>query len=164
MEIKSFNEMYVAELQELASAERMLAQIWPQFADLATRQAVKDVFASHGDETRVQCERVEGLLQDHGASATAHTDQAMQALLTEARKMGDMLPAGDLRDAGLIASAQKIAHYEMAAFGTAAALAGQLDLRKEQQALHTCLQEEKHADALLTVLAKGEVNPGAVQV
>ena len=73
-----------------------------------------------------------------------------------------MLNDNKLRDAGLIASAQKLEHYEIAAYGTAAALAGQLDLREDQQTLHESLEEEKEADALLTKLAKGEVNRDSV--
>jgi ferritin-like metal-binding protein YciE len=73
-----------------------------------------------------------------------------------------MLKGDDLRDAGLIASAQKLEHYEIAAYGTAAALAGQLDLRDDQKLLHQSLEEEKQADALLTKLAKGEVNRDAI--
>jgi len=81
------------------------------------------------------------ILRKHGASATAHTDQAMQALVTETKKMLTILKADDLRDAGLIASAQKLEHYEIAAYGTAAALAGQLDLRDEQKMLHLSLEK-----------------------
>jgi ferritin-like metal-binding protein YciE len=69
-----------------------------------------------------------------------------------------MLKGDELRDAGLLASAQKIEHYEIAAYGTAAALAGQLDLRDEQKMLHMNLEEEREFDAVLTRLAKGEVN------
>ena len=76
----------------------------------------------------------------------------------ETAKMLSMLNDNNLRDAGLIASAQKLEHYEIAAYGTAAALAGQLDLRDEQRMLHESLEEEKETDALLTKLAKGEVN------
>lgn len=63
---------------------------------------------------------------------------------------------------GLIASAQKIEHYEIAAYGTAAALAGQLDLRDEQNMLHMSLEEEREFDAVLTRLAKGEINRDAL--
>ena len=65
-----------------------------------------------------------------------------------------MLNDNNLRDAGLIASTQKLEHYEIAAYGTAAALAGQLDLRDEQRLLYESLEEEKETDALLTMLAK----------
>jgi ferritin-like metal-binding protein YciE len=68
----------------------------------------------------------------------------------------------ELRDAGLIASAQKHELYEIAAYGTAAALAGQLRMRDDQQLLHKIMEEEKQADLLLTQLAKREINPDAV--
>ena len=86
----------------------------------------------------------------------------MQALIRETRKMLSILEGDDLRDAGLIASVQKLEHYEIAAYGSAAALAGQLDLRDDQMLLHDSLLEEKEADALLTDIAKGEVNPDAL--
>lgn len=102
------------------------------------------------------------MLQKSGANPKEHTDQAMQALLNETKKMFAMLKGNDLRDAGLIASVQKLEHYEIAAYGTAAALAGQLDLRDDQKVLHKCLEEEKQTDIQLTQLAKGEVNPDAL--
>jgi ferritin-like metal-binding protein YciE len=68
----------------------------------------------------------------------------------------------DLRDAALIASTQKVEHYEIAACGTAASLAGQLDLRDDQRLLHESLEEERAADAVLTTLAKSEVNRDAL--
>jgi ferritin-like metal-binding protein YciE len=73
-----------------------------------------------------------------------------------------MVKGNDLRDAALIASAQKVTHYQIAAYGTAAALAGQLDLRDDQTRLHEGLDEEKEADLLLTGLAKSEVNQDAI--
>jgi ferritin-like metal-binding protein YciE len=85
----------------------------------------------------------------------------MEALVNETQKMLSLLEGDDLRDAGLIASAQKLEHYEIAAYGTAAALAGQLDLRDDQRMLHDSLEEERKADAALTKLAKGEVNQDA---
>ena len=88
--------------------------------------------------------------------------KAMQALIHETRKMLGILGGDALRDAGLIASAQKLEHYKIAAYGTAAALAGQLDLRDEQKMLHRSLDEEREIDVLLTRIAKTEVNPDAL--
>jgi ferritin-like metal-binding protein YciE len=118
----------------------------------------------HGEETQLQKERLDQLLQHHSADPQAHTDQAMQALVHETEKMMATVEDNDLRDAALIASAQKLAHYEIAAFGTAAALADQLGLRDDRTVLHTCLDEEKRADADLTDIAKREVNQDAVAV
>ena len=77
-------------------------------------------------------------------------------------KMMSMVKGNDLRDAALVASAQKVEHYEIAAYGTAAALAGQLDYRDDQRLLHLSLQEENDTDMLLTRLAKIEVNQDAL--
>ena len=116
----------------------------------------------HREETKAQSKRLQSILQNHGAKLRAHTDQAMEALINETEKMLSLLEGDDLRDAGLIASAQKLEHYEIAAYGTAAALAGQLELRDDQRMLHDGLEEERKVDAALTKLAKGEVNRDAL--
>jgi ferritin-like metal-binding protein YciE len=162
MNISSFRDMYIAELQELVSAETQLAALLPRMATLATHTLLKHILTRHHEETRAQRLRLEAILQKHGASPRAHIDQGMQALVNESEKMLRMLEGGELRDAGLIASAQRLEHYEIATYGTAAALAGQLDLRDDQKALHACLQEEKRSDSSLTRLAKGEINRDAV--
>jgi len=162
MKISNFKDMYLAELQELVSVEGQLADALLRMAGAASRPVLKRVLVHHRAETETQRERLVTILKKHGANPTAHTDQAMQALVTETKKMLTILAEDDLRDAGLIASTQKLEHYEIAAYGTAAALAGQLDLRDEQKMLHLSLEEEKRVDALLTQLAKREVNPSAL--
>ncbi len=160
MQIKNFKDMYIAELQELANMESQLDVALKRMADAATHPSVKKELMRHRDETKEQSKRLQSILQNHGAKLRAHTDQAIEALVNETNKMLSLLE-GDLRDAGLIASAQKLEHYEIAAYGTAAALAGQLDLRDDQRMLHYSLEEERKTDAALTKLAKGEVNQDA---
>jgi ferritin-like metal-binding protein YciE len=162
MDISNFKDMFLAELQELVSVEGQLADALLRMAGAASHPALKRVLVHHRAETETQRARLLTILERHGANPTAHTDQAMQALITETKKMLTMIKADDLRDAGLIASAQKLEHYEIAAYGTAAALAGQLDLRDEQKMLHLSLEEERRFDVLLTQLAKREVNPDAL--
>jgi ferritin-like metal-binding protein YciE len=162
MKITNFNDMYVAELQELVSVEEQLTNALRRMADAASHPSLKKALTHHREETQAQAQRLLSILQRHGAKARAHNDQAMQCLLEETKKMLAMLKGDDLRDAGLIASVLKLKHYEIAAYGTAAALAGQLDLRDEQRMLHESLEEEKKTDALLTKLAKTEVNRNAV--
>jgi len=162
MQITTFKDMYLAELLELASMERQLASALPQMAEVASHHELKNALSRHGEETITQRQRLASILQKHGANAPTHTDQAVQALLTETKKMVSLLKGDDLRDAGLIASVQKLEHYEIAAYGTAAALAGQLNLRDDQRMLHESLEEERKTDALLTKLAKGEVNQDAL--
>lgn len=130
--------------------------------EAAANPSLKESLTQHHEETLGQLQRLETLLARHKARAGEHTDQAMQALVRETEKMLEMLDGPDLRGAGLIASAQKLENYEIAAYGTAAALAGQLDLRDDQRMLHESLDEEKNADAVLTAprQARGEPQRG----
>jgi ferritin-like metal-binding protein YciE len=162
MKIANFKDMYIAELQEMLSMEGQLADELPRMAEVASHRSLKHVLRHHREETQIRRQRLESILQKHGANPRAHTDQAMQALVNETEMMLGMLNGNELRDAGLIASAQKLEHYEIAAYGTVAALAGQLDLRNDQQTLHESLEEKKQADVRLTKLAKSEVNPEAL--
>jgi ferritin-like metal-binding protein YciE len=162
MELTRFKQMYIAELQELVSVEEQLAAALLRMAQMASHPPLRDAFIRHREETQVQKDRLESILRNHRANPRAHTDQGMQALVHETEKMMQMLKGNDLRDAGLVASAQKLEHYEIAAYGTAAALAGQLDLRDEQHKLHESLEEEKKTDHLLTQLAKDQVNRDAL--
>jgi ferritin-like metal-binding protein YciE len=162
MQITSFKDMYIAELQELRSLEEQEAEALLRLAQMASHPSLKQALTRHRDLTLAQEARLDSMLRRHNADPRAHTDQAMQALIGETEKMLSMVKGNDLRDSALIASAQKVEHYEIAAYGTAAALAGQLDCRDDQQLLHHCLQEEKDMDVLLTRLAKSEVNQDAL--
>lgn len=162
MEISTFKDLYFAELQELASAEREFIASVPRMAPMASHQRLKNALTRHCEEAEVQRQNVETILRRHNANPAAHTDQAMQALVHEADKMLAILQGDEVRDAGLIASVQKLLHYRIAAYGTAAALAGQLDFRDDQDMLHQSLERERKADKLLTQLAKTEVNRDAI--
>ena len=161
MQFKNFKDMYIAELQELVSVESQLDLALKRMAEAASHASLKRELLRHRAETKEQSKRLQSILQNHSAKMRAHTDQAMEALVNETEKMLSLLEGDDLRDAGLIASAQKLAHYEIAAYGTAAALADQLELRDDQRMLHDSLEEERKIDATLTKLAKAEVNQDA---
>jgi len=162
MEINNFRDMYIAELQELVSVEEQLTEGLLRMAQVASHAALRDALIHHREETQLHKDRLQTILRKHRADPMEHIDQAMQALMHETEKMLAMLKGNELRDAGLIASAQKLEHYEIAAYGTVAALAGQLDLRDDQRMLHETLEQEKKADLLLTQLAKREVNRDAL--
>ena len=162
MQITTFKDMYIAELQELRNLEGQLGEAQLRMAETASHPSLKTALMRQREETQVQEQRLAKVLRRHKANPRAHTDQAMQALVGETEKMLTIVTGNDLRDAALIASAQKIEHYQIAAYGTAAALAGQLDLRDDQKVLHESLEEEKAADMALTQLAKSEVNQDAL--
>ena len=160
MQIATFKDMYIAELQELRSLEAQLVDALPRMAEAASHPSLKKLLADQ--RSLVKQERLDSILSRRRAQTRAHTDQAMQALIAETDKMQTIVTAQHLRDAALIASALKIAHYAIAAYGTAAALAGQLDLRDDQNLLRESLEEAKKADFMLSRLAKSEVNQDAL--
>lgn len=161
MNLASFREMYTTELQETRSVEEQLVGALPKMAELATDPALGEALNEHLAETRKQLERVEQILGRHGAGAREHIDQSMGTLIGEADKWVRMIEDSSLRDAAIIASAQRIEHYEIAVYGTLAAWAKQLDLEDDAETLHAILEEEKQADDKLTSLARREVNPQA---
>jgi ferritin-like metal-binding protein YciE len=163
MEIKTLREMYTAELQELASVERQLAECLPRVAEAASHPSLKAALLHHQEETELQKERLESLLKKHSANPAGHIDQAMQALVCETEKMLTLLK-GRVRDAGLVASLQRLKHYEIAVYGTVVSLANQLELSGDERVLLANLEEEKHMDKSLTMLAEDEINPDALAV
>ena len=104
MEISKFKDMYLAELQELMSMEDQLGGALLRMADAASHSALKSAFVDHRAQTELQKQRLESVLQKHGANPRAHTDQAMQSLVNETEKMLAILNGNDLRDAGLRSS------------------------------------------------------------
>lgn len=161
MNVDNFREMYLTELQELHSVEAQLVEALPRMADMASHPELKQALQTHFDETRSQQSRLDEILRRHGVDPRAHVDQAMQAMLKEAEKWANMVQDQDLRDAGLIASAQRVEHYEIAVYGSLATWAKQLGLDDDLQALLGILEEEKRTDDKLSTLAKRVVNPDA---
>lgn len=161
MNITSLRDLYIAELQEIRSVEEQLVGALPRMADLAGHAELKQGIRTHLEETRAQQSRVEEILRRHNAEPREHIDQAMQAMLREAEKWANMVQDRDLRDAGLIASAQRVEHYEIAVYGSLATWAKQLGLDEDLQALLAILEEEKRTDERLSLLAKRMINPDA---
>ena len=161
MNIDDFRKMYVTELQELRSVEAQLVDALPKMADVANHSELKQAIQSHLEETRSQWDRLDEILRRHGAEPREHVDQSMQAIVREAEKWAKQVSDPDCRDAGLIASAQRVEHYEIAVYGTLATWAKQLGLDDDQHTLRAILDEEKRTDEKLTGLAKQIVNPDA---
>ncbi|WP_046867227.1 ferritin-like domain-containing protein [Microvirga massiliensis] len=161
MNVNNFRQMYVTELQELRSVEAQLVDALPTMADAASHSELKQAIQSHLQETRSQRDRLDEILRRHGAEPREHVDQSMQAIVRESEKWAKMVEEAELRDAGLIASAQRVEHYEIAVYGTLATWAKQLGLDEDLRTLLAILEEEKRTDEKLTDLAKQVVNPDA---
>jgi ferritin-like metal-binding protein YciE len=163
MTINSLRDLYIAELQEIRSVEGQLVEALPRMADVAGHPELKQGIQTHLEETRAQQSHVEEILRRHNAEPREHVDQAMQAMLQETEKWANMVQDRDLRDAGLIASAQRVEHYEIAVYGSLATWAKQLGLKDDLQALLAILEEEKRTDERLSALAKRMINPDAAE-
>jgi len=163
MTINSLRDLYIAELQEIRSVQGQLVEALPRMADVAGHPELKQGIQTHLEETRAQQSHVEEILRRHNAEPREHVDQAMQAMLQETEKWATMVQDRDLRDAGLIASAQRVEHYEIAVYGSLATWAKQLGLDEDLQALLSILEEEKRTDERLSMLAKRMVNPDAAE-
>ena len=155
-------QVYVSELQELRSVEEQLVAALPKMAQAAQHPELKQAFEQHLEETRSHQQQVETILRRLDAEPREHVDQAMQAIIREAEKMMQMTGDPDLRDAEMIGSAQRVEHYEIAAYGTLATYAKCLGHEEDARALHAILDQEKKADALLTQIAERIVNPKAL--
>jgi len=162
MQVHNFQQLYVAELQELRSSEAQMGQVLEKASNAAEHKELKQMLHEQRERSRVQLRRLDDLILLHNSEPRAHKDQAMTALAHEVEKMTAMLKSPALRDAGLISSLQRLGHYEIAAYGTAATYAKMLGFSDDQKMLHQSADGEKSADQRLTGLAERLVNRDAL--
>src|SRR5689334_24680355 len=141
MQLQTLNELFAHEVADLYSAEQQLVSALPKMAQAATNQELREAFEHHLDETRDQVRRLEEIRAEI-ASTHSQICKGMQGLIAEGQEI--IAAGGDatVRDAALISAAQRIEHYEIAAYGTARTLAGELDLGDARDLLDQTLDEE----------------------
>ncbi|MEH2513667.1 ferritin-like metal-binding protein YciE [Nitrobacteraceae bacterium AZCC 1564] len=164
MIVDHFKEMYIAELQELRSVEDQLTRALPKMAEEAQHPALKEALSKHLDETTAQLERLDRILAKEGVEPREHEDESMWSIINEADRWVKMVGDGGLRDAAIIASAQRVEHYEIAVYGTLATWSKGLGREDDLKDLLESLQQEKHSDEVLSALAKQVINPEAFMV
>ena len=147
--------MFTHEIQDLYDAENQLLQALPKLAQAASNQELREAFEHHLDETRDHVQRLEEIVGQLGISGSGETCEAMRGLIKEGEKTIAIQGDPTAKDAALIAAAQRVEHYEIAAYGTARTLAGELDHNEAQDLLDQTLDEEANADKLLTKIATG---------
>jgi ferritin-like metal-binding protein YciE len=155
MELTSLNDVFAEQVADLRSAENQLIEALPKMASAASDSELRDAFTQHLEETRTHAERIEQVIGQFGGQVPNEECKAMQGLIEEGE---DVINAdGDpvARDTALIAAAQRVEHYEIAAYGTARTLAQQLELRDAASLLEQTLEEERKADGLLNKIATG---------
>ena len=161
MAVKSIEELFVHELSDIYSAEKQLTKALPRLAKDADSEELATAFETHLEETQGQIERIDQVVELLGIKLKRIKCAAMEGLVEEGKDVIEQVDAGPLRDAALIGGAQKVEHYEIAAYGTLSALAKQLGYRDAIPLLQATLKEEKATDEKLTMLAEGGGNQRA---
>jgi len=156
----SLRELYTAQLRYLLSTENQIVKGLPDMIKHADDQQLKEAFQSHLQETEVHVDRLEELLGDLTEDVDDKKDPILTAIVGSAENITKESQPGPVRDAGLIATAQKVEHYEIASYGTARSWATQLGLTEHAEMLQKTLDEEKHADKLLSTISD-RTNPEA---
>jgi ferritin-like metal-binding protein YciE len=160
MNLNDFQDLYLAELSELRSVERQMADHLQTLSGRATSPTLSDAVTAHQDETQAHCRQIGTLLQDHGAQAEErHDDTSMHAIISETEKWTSMIDDSHLKDAALIASLQRMEHYEIAVLGTLANWAKKLGHENDASVLSEILEQDKSADARLSEIADDTVAP-----
>ena len=163
MELETLRDLYIDELKDLWSAEKQLVQALPRMAKAANDPQLAKAFTNHLRETERQVTRLERIFRDLGESPRGKKCVGMEGLIEEGKELIKEKPEPQVLDAGLIAKAQHIEHYEMAGYGTVRTYAQVLGEERQAQLLQETLDEEGNADKLLTQLAEGSINIEAAQ-
>jgi ferritin-like metal-binding protein YciE len=158
---KTLKDLFVDQLQDAYNAETQLTKALPKMAKAAKSDELRAGFEQHLKETQNQITRLERVFEQVGAKTGSNTCEAMQGLVAEGEEIMGLGLDKDTQDAGLIAAAQKVEHYEIALYGTLCAFAKQLGHTDAASILHETLEEEKRTDEKLTQLAKRAINPKA---
>jgi ferritin-like metal-binding protein YciE len=162
--MESLQDLLVDELKDLWSAESQLIKALPKMAKGASSPELADAFREHLEVTKVQLQRIEEVFEQLDGSPRGKKCVAMEGLIKEGAEI--LHEDGDeaVLDAALIAAAQKVEHYEIAAYGSAIAHAKLLGLTDVAKVLHETLAEEKATDETLTTIAESSINQQALAV
>lgn len=158
MKSESLKDIYIEELKDIYHAENSILKALPGMIKAASNQQLKDAFQEHLEETRVQVERLNQIFEHLGVASRGKKCEGMVGILAEGESYlkKDIDPS--VKDAALIASAQKVEHYEMASYGTLKTFAHLLGEEDVAGMLEETLKEEKQADQKLTRIAERSVN------
>lgn len=157
-ETNPLKELLVDELKDLHSAEKQIIAALPKMAKAASSPDLRRAFERHLEETRRQAERLEEIGEDLEFRISGKKCKGMEGLIEEGKELMQEDLDDNALDAGLIGAAQKVEHYEMAAYGTARTHADLLGYKKAAKLLQQTLDEEGATDKKLTALAENIIN------
>ena len=162
MSVDTIEKLFIAELKDLYSAENQITKALPKMVKAATSADLKKAFENHLRETEGQIERLVEICNMLGTTPKGKSCAGMKGVLSEGSEMLQEVEAGDVRDAALISAAQRVEHYEMAAYGSVRSYAELLGKPQVAKLLEKTLEEEKAADQKLTTISE-KVNAQAQQ-
>lgn len=154
MSVETIDDLLLEELKDLYSAEKQITKALPKMAKAASSEDLRQAFESHLEETNGHVTRLEKIFEMLDKSSRGKTCEGMKGLLSEGSELIQEINKGDVLDAGLIAAAQRVEHYEMAGYGSVRSLAELLGNSQIVDLLQETLDEEKAADQKLTRISK----------
>ncbi|HDT5517088.1 TPA: ferritin-like domain-containing protein [Klebsiella aerogenes] len=164
MKIQTIEDIFIHLLSDTYSAEKQLTRALAKLSRASACEELQTAFSAHLEETQGHIERIDKLLEQNDQIRLKRMKcVAMEGLIEEANEVIEATEKNEIRDAALIAAAQKVEHYEIAAYGTLCTLAEQLGYKATVKLLAETLEEEKDADMKLTDIAVGHVNQDAQQ-
>jgi ferritin-like metal-binding protein YciE len=159
--LESLADLYVHELKDIYSAEKQITKALPKLAKAASSEELRTAFEEHLQETEGQINRLEKIFQRLGESTTGAKCKGMEGLLEEGDEMTKEEASPQVLDAAMIVAAQKVEHYEIAAYGSLCTFAELLGYEEDQELLKETLGEEEETDERLTELAESQINEEA---
>jgi len=163
MATKTMNDLLLVFMQDVYYAERQIVKALPKMAKACENEELKNALMHHREETQGQIERLQKAFEALGKRARGQTCEAINGLIEEGEEVIEEFEAGPTRDAGIVAAAQAVEHYEMARYGTIIAWAKALGRDEVASLMHDTLEEEKKADTTLNQLAQQRLNQEAVR-
>jgi ferritin-like metal-binding protein YciE len=164
IEETKLKKLFEDSLKDIYWAEKALTKALPKMAKKATSSELIEAIENHLEETEGQVEKLEQVFDILGKKAVAKKCDAMDGLIREAQSIMEETDDGAMRDAGIIAAAQKVEHYEIASYGTLRTFATTLGLDDAANLLNEILDEEKSADEKLTDIAVNTINLQAAEM
>ncbi len=158
--METLRELFEETLKDVYFAENAILKTLPKMAQKATSKDLQEAFTDHAKETQGQVKRLDKIFKQIGKKAEGKECHALKGLVQEAEELMAEAKSGPVLDAGLIAGAQAVEHYEMARYGALCAWAEQLDMEEAGELLEETLEEEKAADEKLSEIAE-DINPEA---
>jgi ferritin-like metal-binding protein YciE len=154
MSVSTMQELLIDELKDIYNAEKQITKALPKIAKSVTSQELRTAIESHLHETEGQIDRLDKIFEILGKNPRGKTCHGMQGVLEEGSEAIEDTEKSPIRDAALISAAQRVEHYEMAAYGSAREFARLLGQKEIVSLLEATLKEEKAADEKLSVIAK----------